>query len=368
MRTRFDSWFNRAGWLGAIGLALAIGPSAFAQEVREGIRRFIVKEADGEGNEEKELVISVDGEGAEAVELAAHGEYWLGLMCEPCDDALRAQLKLGENRGLVVRQVVPESPAAKAGIQKHDVVMTVDNSPVGTGADLIKMVDAGKDKELAIGLIRAGEKMAVMAKPEKRPAGDFEIAVAAPGENDRLTIRKWMERMAPGKGGLGDLGKRIRLMRPHRGIVLPPGGKFDAQLPEGMSVSINKSGKDPAKISVKKGSESWESTEDKLEVFPEDVRAQVKKMLGQFGGGGFEFSTEGGPLGLEGAIDVEVVEGDDEAIAGAAAEAGPARIHVERFKASDGGDDDRIEKLSKQIEELKQAIEALQKTKAAESK
>jgi hypothetical protein len=46
-------------------------------------------------------------------------------------------------------------------------------------------------------------------------------------------------------------------------------------------MTITKTGKDPARILVKKGSEQWEVTEDELEKLPANVRPLVEEMLGR---------------------------------------------------------------------------------------
>src|SRR5687767_4116277 len=43
--------------------------------------------------------------------------HWLGLECFPIDAALRSHLGLAEGEGLIIEQVVPESPAAKAELK-----------------------------------------------------------------------------------------------------------------------------------------------------------------------------------------------------------------------------------------------------------
>ena len=61
---------------------------------------------------------------------AATGEYWLGVECLPVMPALRAQLNLPEKQGLLVAAVMPDSPAAKAGIKQHDVLLRVGEKPL----------------------------------------------------------------------------------------------------------------------------------------------------------------------------------------------------------------------------------------------
>src|SRR6185436_405469 len=49
------------------------------------------------------------------------GEYWLGIMLGELPDVVRQQLNL--DHGLVVGDVNAESPAAKAGVKKHDILI-----------------------------------------------------------------------------------------------------------------------------------------------------------------------------------------------------------------------------------------------------
>ena len=90
-------WMRRGGWVLGVALALAMSGMAWAQGPPE-----------------------FPGIDFGPMEPLRPSEYWLGLECYPAQDALRAQLNLEEGQGLVVHQVLPESPAAKAGIQHQD--------------------------------------------------------------------------------------------------------------------------------------------------------------------------------------------------------------------------------------------------------
>jgi hypothetical protein len=58
--------------------------------------------------------------------------------------------------------------------------------------------------------------------------------------------------------------------------VRPP-----AQLPESLSITITREGKQPAKIKVKQQEREIETTEDKVGELPEDLRRYVEPMLGR---------------------------------------------------------------------------------------
>jgi len=53
---------------------------------------------------------------------------WLGVLGDPLDAPLKAQL--GLEHGLVLKYVVPDSPAAKAGLEVYDIIQSVNGEPV----------------------------------------------------------------------------------------------------------------------------------------------------------------------------------------------------------------------------------------------
>src|SRR5262245_51217881 len=116
-----DLWLRRACWAGSVVAVLAAGTLVHAQDVliRKApgaeARQVVILRHAAPADEDRDLLfLAADAEGPEA-----QPAYWIGLICDPPDAALRAQLKLKET-GLVVRELVPDAPAAKAGIKVHD--------------------------------------------------------------------------------------------------------------------------------------------------------------------------------------------------------------------------------------------------------
>lgn len=89
---------------------------------------------------------------------------WLGVSTEEVSDALASQLGLQSGEGLVVVYVAPDSPAAKAGIEKHDVLVELGDQLLVHPAQLRKLVQARKEGEsVNIRLFRRGQKHTVSA-------------------------------------------------------------------------------------------------------------------------------------------------------------------------------------------------------------
>lgn len=220
-------------------------------------------------------VVSAGSAWAQKVEaFAPPGDYWIGLQCHPVPPPLQAQLKLAQGEGLVVDSVVPDSPAMQAGINAYDVLLTANDKPLGKVQDLIEAVQATKEETLKLELVRGGEKMTIEVKPTKRP----EQPPAAPGVpgSEWEQMRRWIERVRPGENGRPPL--RFRFFHP--GAILPPGATAEA-LPENMTVTIVKEGKQPVKITVTRGNDKWEINENELDKLPADVRPSVERMLGR---------------------------------------------------------------------------------------
>jgi membrane-associated protease RseP (regulator of RpoE activity) len=84
---------------------------------------------------------------------------WLGLGTEEASDALTSQLGLQPGEGLLVTFVAPDSPAAKAGLQKNDLLVEMDGQKLLLPMQLRKLVQMRKPGDkVAIAYYRGGKK------------------------------------------------------------------------------------------------------------------------------------------------------------------------------------------------------------------
>ena len=124
---------------------------------------------------------------------AAASSYWLGILVAPADALLKTHL--GIEAGVVVEQVVPESPAAKAGIQVNDILIQFGDAKLADVEALQKAVSENKDREAKLTLLRAGKQTTANVKPQVRPA---DVGLAAPvrpatGDRSARCSRSWSE-------------------------------------------------------------------------------------------------------------------------------------------------------------------------------
>src|SRR5262249_58522019 len=76
---------------------------------------------------------------AAAAEPPAQKSKW-GLALRDPRPEEREQLGLKKGEGVVVENVLPDSPAAEAGVQSGDVILQANQTAVGSVAELIKEV------------------------------------------------------------------------------------------------------------------------------------------------------------------------------------------------------------------------------------
>lgn len=108
---------------------------------------------------------------------------------------------LSSVRGVAVKSVVDDSPAAKAGIIAGDVIVSVGGEEVTSVRKLSRLVsEIAPDHEVKIGVLRSGSEMNLTATIGKRPGpafqnGNFRMAapMAMPGEMPDLKVLKGLE-------------------------------------------------------------------------------------------------------------------------------------------------------------------------------
>lgn len=225
-----------------------------------------------------EITPNSDGVNVEAEESdarAAEPTYWLGIQGGPIDSPLlRTHLQLAEDLGVVVVDVIPDSPAEKAGLRKHDIVIAVDDEPVSEMAVLQKAVAERGAKPLELKVIRLAKEEKIEVTPEERPA-DLAARFETEGRG--------------GEFGLQNRDAMAQLLeQPMRmfgdGMVMktrPFDFNFNA-MPGGMSISVAREGDGPATVTIKKGDKTWTVKGDDqaaIKKLPDDVRPIVERML-----------------------------------------------------------------------------------------
>ncbi|MDH4146133.1 MAG: S1C family serine protease [Acidimicrobiia bacterium] len=115
----------------------------------------------------------------------------LGVALAPTDvaQALRRSVGLAPLDGLLVRDVEPEGPAARAGLAEGDLITSAHGRPVRTVDELAEALDdpgsgAATPDEVALGIVRGVQELTLLARFEAEapdaPAGENTPATAVP--------------------------------------------------------------------------------------------------------------------------------------------------------------------------------------------
>ena len=173
------------------------------KQVREEVRRLLDREIGG-GKEARPDDRAREPERRERPAAApARPAAYLGVKVVETPEATRKLLGLKEGEGLLVEEVVKDSPAEKAGVRKEDILLAINGDKVGDPemvVDDIRGRKAGDTLELSI--LREGEKKSVKAvlaaRPAERAAGPEREKAAPPrrpeGEGGfRDRVRRYLE-------------------------------------------------------------------------------------------------------------------------------------------------------------------------------
>ena len=164
-----------------VGKAIIIGPDGVRQEIELG--------GPVQGQWRQPGMMRLQWEEA--------NNYMIGVNCSPISESLTAQLDLETGTGLVVESVSGDSPAEKAGLEKHDILMFADDARLAEISDLVKAVQrAGKEEaEISLTVIRRGKEIGIDVSPVERPAG--EQMILPDGFRGRLDLLPGFEGNAP---------------------------------------------------------------------------------------------------------------------------------------------------------------------------
>lgn len=91
--------------------------------------------------------------------------YQIGVRVEEPSDALRSQLRLFANEGIIVTEVVEDSPAQQAEIEKHDILLKAADERLTSLADLRSIVQKAEQTPVKLLVLRGGKELDIDVTP-----------------------------------------------------------------------------------------------------------------------------------------------------------------------------------------------------------
>jgi len=175
-----------------IGLLASMTCAALGNEREEPNTKTeiktIVTKVEGEPSE-TEVAIEATADDA-GNEVSRKDWPFMGIATMEASEALGAQLGLRNGAGLVVTYVAPDSPAGKAGLQKHDVLTRLGEQWLVHPAQLRKLIHAHKQGEvIEFSFYRAGKEQTTSVTLGPMPAKS-KVLGDLPAIEERETFEK----------------------------------------------------------------------------------------------------------------------------------------------------------------------------------
>ena len=102
---------------------------------------------------------------------------WLGVIIESLTDQNRTAAFKGVDRGVLVRTIQADTPAAKSDLRPADIITDVDGVSVGSARDLQREILKKKvGASVALGVWRNGKRVVVPVKTEQLPSETNQVA------------------------------------------------------------------------------------------------------------------------------------------------------------------------------------------------
>ena len=134
---------------------IASDPEGLAERIEERVLQASAREALQEAQEQQRRfeVTPEPGDENAMVLLGDGGGSWLGVESQEITSERAKELKLPAERGVLLERIVPDSPAAKAGLKDNDVITEINGQRVEGAAQFRRMIHeipAGRTIQLTV--------------------------------------------------------------------------------------------------------------------------------------------------------------------------------------------------------------------------
>jgi len=123
-------------------------------------------------------------------QLREHGKWvrgWLGVYIQDMDEKLAAQFGLKDTKGVLITEIIADSPASAAGVKSGDVIIEFNGKKVDNMKELMKVVAFTPiGTKVNISVMRDNKKLSLRIEVGERPEDD-KIAEKGPVDKEERT-------------------------------------------------------------------------------------------------------------------------------------------------------------------------------------
>lgn len=130
----------------------------------------------------------VDRVAVQLIDTGVVSRAWLGISMTDLTYEKAQALEVGRNRGALVEEVFDDSPADRAGIKRHDVIVAVDGDEVQDSTDVVYRVSSHlAGDELSVTFVRSGKEKTKRVETGERSTGLATASGLEPDEEEEET-------------------------------------------------------------------------------------------------------------------------------------------------------------------------------------
>ncbi|MBI3127945.1 MAG: DegQ family serine endoprotease [Candidatus Tectomicrobia bacterium] len=139
---------------------------------------------------------------------------FLGVSIQSVNETMAKSLGLKEQRGAIVASVVDDSPAAKAGIRRGDVITSLNEQKIEKARDLSRIAaDLKPGTAVRVAVLRAGKPLALTVTMGRMPDEEQMVARAPARENITSSLGIQVQDLTP------DIARQVGV-RTRSGVVI----------------------------------------------------------------------------------------------------------------------------------------------------
>jgi len=160
-----------------IGLIALQPTSAKAQYVTASPQELRVMQDPG-------APINLDSDDGVSVFVGDEGPSWLGVETQEVSSDKAKELKLPAERGVLLEKIIPDSPAAKAGLKENDVVTEINGQRIEGAAQfrrIIHEIPAGRTAQITVWRDGRSQSLSVTLGKAEQNRHAFRMLAPSPG-------------------------------------------------------------------------------------------------------------------------------------------------------------------------------------------